>query len=302
MSLEIRWIEDLITLEQQRSISKAAEKRYVSQSAFTRRIQQLEQALGYPILSRNTKYLEFTEAGQILLSTAKHIETQLQDTLALIHNLNLTKDITIRFAVVHSLTSHFFSDFIHLFPEHLQEFKIELIAANVGEGLKLLKEGACDFLICYIDQYKINEINKEILDYLKLGSTQIVPVSVVNTHGQPKFDIHSHFPLLSYSKNAYLRNLVDQLIVGKLNFRTLYETDHANNLKDFVLQGAGVAWLPQITIQEELDAGKIQILDDQRFKIQQDIFILKNKLNKDHAQQKIWRFLKDLDLGLSVDG
>ncbi|WP_151721450.1 LysR family transcriptional regulator, partial [Acinetobacter ursingii] len=102
MSLEIRWIEDLLTLEQERSISKAAERRFVSQSAFTRRIQHLEQALGFPILDRDSRHLEFTDAGQILLATAKSIANQLEATLALLNNLNRTKEITVRFAVVHS--------------------------------------------------------------------------------------------------------------------------------------------------------------------------------------------------------
>lgn len=296
MSLEIRWIEDLLTLEQERSISKAAERRFVSQPAFTRRIQQLEQTLGFPILVRDSRHLEFTDAGQILLATAKSIEDQLQATLALLNNLNKTKEITIRFAVAHSLTSTFFSNFIHLFPEHLQEFKIELIAANAGEGFKLLKEGACDFLICYTDQNKLNQINKDILDYLKLGEMDIVPVCLVDHYGKAKFDIYKYFPLLAYSKNAHLRNLIDQVIVNKLNYRILYETDHANNLKDFVMQGAGIAWLPSVTIENELLNNKVKVLADNNFNIKQEIFILRNKLNKDTSLQEIWNFLKNTQL------
>jgi len=48
MNLEVRWVEDLLTLERERSISKAAEKRFISQSAFTRRkrwIRKFEQHL-----------------------------------------------------------------------------------------------------------------------------------------------------------------------------------------------------------------------------------------------------------------
>ena len=50
MTLEIRWIEDLLALEKEKSISKAAEIRHVTQSAFTRRIQNIEDTLGFQIL------------------------------------------------------------------------------------------------------------------------------------------------------------------------------------------------------------------------------------------------------------
>ncbi|WP_119026455.1 LysR substrate-binding domain-containing protein [Acinetobacter soli] len=295
MSLEIRWIEDLLTLEQERSFSKAAERRFVSQSAFTRRIQQLEQALGYAILERNSRYMEFTDAGQILLATAKSIEQQLNATLALLNNLNRSNEVTIKFAVVHSLSSTFFSKFLRLFPDYIKDFKIELVAANVGEGFKLLKEGACDFLICYSDENKLKAINSDVLTHLKLGDTEIVPVTLIDEDGNAKYDINHRFPLLSYSKNAYLRNLVDQVISNKLEYRILYETDHANNLKDFVLQGAGIAWLPKITIEEDLLKKKLKIINAREYIIKQQIFIFKNKIRKDDYLKIFWDSLRNIE-------
>ena len=295
MSLEIRWIEDLLTLEQERSFSKAAERRFVSQSAFTRRIQQLEQALGYAILERNSRYMEFTDAGQILLATAKSIEQQLNATLALLNNLNRSNEVTIKFAVVHSLSSTFFSKFLRLFPDYIKDFKIELVAANVGEGFKLLKEGACDFLICYSDETKLKAINSDVLTHLKLGDTEIVPVTLIDEDGNAKYDINHRFPLLSYSKNAYLRNLVDQVISNKLEYRILYETDHTNNLKDFVLQGAGIAWLPKITIEEDLLKKKLKIINAREYIIKQQIFIFKNKIRKDDYLKIFWDSLRNIE-------
>ena len=112
MNLEIRWIEDLLALEQTRSISKAAELRYVSQSAFTRRLQQIEQTLGFQVVERNFRDIQFTESGQILLATAKDIARQLHETITLLHNMDKENNLSIKFAVAHSLTSNFFTNFI----------------------------------------------------------------------------------------------------------------------------------------------------------------------------------------------
>ena len=147
MQLEIRWIEDLLALEQSRSISKAAEIRFVSQSAFTRRLQQIEHSLGFQVVERNFRDIQFTEAGQILLSTAKEIAQQLNETITLLHNMEKENKHSIKFAVAHSLASSFFTNFIQLFPSHLENFKLEIIATNVNEGINLLKEGACDFMM-----------------------------------------------------------------------------------------------------------------------------------------------------------
>ena len=73
MTLEIRWIEDLLALEQEKSISQAAAIRHVTQSAFTRRIQNIESTLGFQILKRHSKNIDFTEAGQVLLRCGSRI-------------------------------------------------------------------------------------------------------------------------------------------------------------------------------------------------------------------------------------
>ncbi|MBL2056620.1 LysR family transcriptional regulator, partial [Klebsiella pneumoniae] len=101
--------------------------------------------------------------------------------------------------------------------------------------------------------------------------TVIVPVSATEPDHSPKHTIQSNFALLAYSKHAYLRKLVDQLIEGKLVYKTLYETDNATNLKELVLQGLGVAWIPKINVEEDLAAGKLVILDQQEYCLAQDI-------------------------------
>lgn len=294
MSLEIKWIEDLIAVERTRSISKAAEIRFVSQSAFTRRLQHIEKSLGFQIIERNFRDIQFTEAGQVLLSTAKDIEKQLNETIQLLHNMGKENNMSIRFAVAHSLASNFFSNFIKLFPSNIENFKLEIIATNVNEGINLLKEGACDFLICYADKNLISSINLKILSYFQIGETDIVPVTILNDQGQPKFDIHQFFPLLTYSPKAYLRILVNELLdTQKLTYRILYETDNANNVKDLVLQGLGIAWLPKLTIKDELIKNQLVICDENMVYKAQQIFILKSNLIHRESISMLWNQLRN---------
>ena len=293
MQLEIRWIEDLLALEESRSISKAAEIRFISQSAFTRRLQHIEQSLGFQVVERNFRDIQFTEAGQILLSTAKEIAQQLNETITLLHNMEKENKLSIKFAVAHSLASSFFTNFIQLFPSHLENFKLEIIATNVNEGINLLKEGACDFMICYADQALISGMNTRILSHLKIGQTDIIPVTAFTPEKQAKFDIYQYFPLITYSSKAYLRVLVNQLLMKhNLKYRVLYETDNANNVKDLVLQGLGIAWLPALTIQHELESGLLQICDDQLIYGNQDIYIFKSNLAHRESISQLWNILK----------
>ncbi|MBO6110972.1 MAG: LysR family transcriptional regulator [Methanobrevibacter sp.] len=75
MTLEIRWIEDLLALEQEKSISQAAEIRHVTQSAFTRRIQNIENALGFQILKRYSKNIDFRSWSSLTSIFKKHTKS-----------------------------------------------------------------------------------------------------------------------------------------------------------------------------------------------------------------------------------
>jgi LysR family transcriptional regulator, hypochlorite-specific transcription factor HypT len=290
MSLEIRWIEDLIAIEHTGSLSRAASLRCVSQPAFSRRIQQLEQQLGFSILERDAKHLTFTEAGLVLMNSAKTIAKQLSETMALLQNMQKENNLSIRFAVAHSLTSQFFSHFLQFFPNNISHFKIEMQATNVFEGMQLLKQGLCDFMLCYADQKLLNNVSKGIFQSIQLGTTDIVPVCLVNAEEQPSFNIHSHFPLISYSPKAYLQQLVSQILQQHgLKAQLLYETDNANNIKDLVLQGRGIAWLPRLTIEYELQHGQLIICDENLSYKHQQIFLLKLDLTQRESIEQLWQ-------------
>lgn len=289
MSIEVRWIEDLLTLDRNKSFSKAAEQRFISQSAFTRRIQHIEEMVGAEILYRDTHHkIEFTEIGKILLSLSKNIETQINEAENLIHNLKISHESVIKFSVAHSLASGFLTSFLKNLPISIQDFKIEIMATNIDEGLSLLKEGTTDFMICYGDKKNDLQIDHNTLSHLKIAETEIVPVIAHFENNPHEFNLNEKFPLLTYSHNAYLRNVVDRLIQGKLKYKILYETDIANNLKELVLHGLGVAWLPKIIIKDEIESGKLKIIGDQSFQHSQDILIFKNKFNSNKEINQLW--------------
>jgi len=292
MSLEIRWIEDLLALERELSISKAAAIRHVTQSAFTRRIQNIEDILGFKVLNRYNKNIEFTDAGQILLGSSKSIQTQLNTTLRYLEKNMSNDELAIKFAISHSLTTQFFPKFIHALTETIDELKIEIIASNVEQGLGLLKDGSCDFLICYCDQKIIKKLGHDLFTFKKVFSVEILPVTI-NDSRYKSHQLEQHFSLLSYSKQAYLKECVDNLIINKLNYRTLYETDNAVDLKGLVLQGLGVAWLPRLLIENELKEGILRLFNTTQYNFFQDIYLIRNKINSSKKTDYIWSFLNN---------
>ena len=53
--MRLEWIEDILAVAENGSFQMACEKRNVSQPAFSRRIRQIEQALGVTLFDRSTR-------------------------------------------------------------------------------------------------------------------------------------------------------------------------------------------------------------------------------------------------------
>eukprot|EP01133_Synstelium_polycarpum_P030145 gene30145-37224_t len=62
--MELKWLEDFLSLSQHYSFSRAANDRHITQSALSRRIKQLEDWVGMPLIDRSTNPIRLTAAGQ----------------------------------------------------------------------------------------------------------------------------------------------------------------------------------------------------------------------------------------------
>ena len=64
--MRLEWIRDLLAVMEGGSLARAAERRFVTQSAFTRRIRLIEDSLGAELFDRSRKPLEMLASVRAL--------------------------------------------------------------------------------------------------------------------------------------------------------------------------------------------------------------------------------------------
>ncbi len=82
--MELKWLEDLLVLLEEGSISRAAARRHVTQPAYSRRIRQLEQWLGVELVDRSTKPIRIRSADMGIAWLAEEITRQELDDQRLV--------------------------------------------------------------------------------------------------------------------------------------------------------------------------------------------------------------------------
>lgn len=83
--LETSMLQVLIALSQNENISKAAEELNITQSAVSQTLKNLENKLGFPVITRQGKSVNLTDRGHRLAKVAKQYVRRIQETIEQIH-------------------------------------------------------------------------------------------------------------------------------------------------------------------------------------------------------------------------
>ena len=110
--MELKWLEDFLSLAETGSFSRSAEQRHVSQPAFSRRIRALEAWLGAPLVDRNAYPTQLTAAGEAFKGPAADLISRLHSARALARGLQPVAGGVLAFAVPHTLAFAFFPAFV----------------------------------------------------------------------------------------------------------------------------------------------------------------------------------------------
>lgn len=117
----LRDIPLFVAIARLKSFTQAAEYLGVGISTLSRRISQLEQALGVPVLYRNTRKVELTEVGKALLERCEFILTETDSAWeSIVHNMNKASGqvrISMPEDCYHSLLKGALSAFASAWPE-----------------------------------------------------------------------------------------------------------------------------------------------------------------------------------------
>lgn len=304
MNLESKWLEDFSALASTRSFSQAAERRFVTQPAFSRRIRSLEAALGLTLVNRSRTPIELTEAGQLFLVTARTVVDQLSEVLRHLHHLEGGQGEVIQVAAAHSLASGFFPRWVAQLRNDGLNIATRLVATNVGDAVHALREGGCDLMLAFYDPDAALQMDAEIFPSLHMGTTEMLPVCGVGADGAPLFDLEGEgsVPLLAYSAGAFLGRSVSLLLRQRnLRYTTVYETAMADSLKSMALEGMGIAWVPRLSMRGDLERGELAICGSSQWHVPLEIRLYRCALVRKANVRLLWRKLEGVGLGGAVD-
>lgn len=139
--MNLTQIEYFIHICESGSITKAADRLFITQSALSQQLSHLEQELGIPLFIRNGNRIALTEAGKVFLSRARNMLLEYHNSISEMKIANESNELTLVVTKAKSFItlSYLLPGFMSRHPEiqvHIREvdsYEVEGCLLN-GEG------------------------------------------------------------------------------------------------------------------------------------------------------------------------
>lgn len=296
--MEVKWLEDFLSLANTASFSRSAAERHVTQSAFSRRIRQLEDWVGLPLIDRATYPVRLTAAGESFRGTAQEL---LQDLLRARDNLREKQGLranTLTFAALHTLSLTFFPQWLRRIEPRFGGLRTRVSADNNGIDslVTSLREGGSDFLLMYSHSAVPVFIGDSDITHRRLGDERVIPVSAPDASGRP---LHRIAPgaaprHLAYGAGAFFSHALADLFARRpLERITIHENTMSEGLKAMALAGWGLAWIPESIVRLDLAGGQLVRAADPSWDLTVDIRLYRSLSNSRPVVEQFWRIISE---------
>ena len=292
--MELKWLEDVLSLSSTLSFSRAARERNVTQSALSRRVKQLEDWLGSPLFDRSSYPIRLTEAGRTFLPRAQEILRQVQGARQELRQQHEDAAETLIFSTLNTLSLTYFPGLIRRMEETLGPLKTRFCEqrSSFDGNVALLDRGECDFLLTYAHESVPPELDPELFTYRRLGTERAIPVSIPGESGEPLHAFRSGetpVRLLSYGSSTFFARRLALLFAERPTpLVTVYENPMSVGLKAMVLAGRGVAWVPESLVVEELRSGQLVPAADTSWYVSAEIRLYRARQQSRLPVEQFW--------------
>ena len=229
------------------NISKAAEKLFVSQSAVSQAIMQLENKLGGKLFNRGVRGVRLTAEGDVLFSRIDGAISVIENAREKFAEMKELNSGEIRIGASDTICSLFLLPVLEKFKNKHPDIRISVTNRITQESIELLKSAAVD--IAFVNLPIENDGSLDVKPVMTIHDCFVVGGKYMPLADKTmKLGDLKKYPLLTLEKASNSRRQMDKFLLEKgIEIQPAIELGSLALLSGFAKIGLGVA----ATIREE---------------------------------------------------
>ena len=268
--MDHREMEYLIAIAQEKNLSKAAERLYVSQPALSRFLLKLEDQVGMPLFERKKRQLIPTAAGELYLDTARkmlQLEQELEQRMKKLQGCAHGK---LSIGITPGRGRTVLPRVLPAFQQAYPDYELSILEDDVQTLEQALASGAIE--ICFFTISERDRLAQSRFRCKLICQEEIILCAPKNGHYEllAKEEPGRRYPWidLKYLENDCFLLLKKQMRLGQLTVKIL--EDHSISPKivelssidtalELVAQQYGVAFASNFRIEEHASADRLRL-------------------------------------------
>jgi DNA-binding transcriptional LysR family regulator len=247
MNFDLSDLRAFVSVADLASFRAAAEALHVSQPALSRRVDKLEQALGFRLFERTTRKVELNAMGRAFLPRARHVLGELESALLGMVDLSARIYGLVTVACIPSAVDNFVAGVVRDFHQRYPGIRVRLLDQSATEILMSVARTEADFGITYLGSHEPDlEFEQLVVEPFVLACRSDHPLAKQQQVRWSELANHECVVLAPGSGN---RLLIDQgLAHSKVHPLWTCEVQHVPAQLSLIEAGVGVGAVPKLAL------------------------------------------------------
>lgn len=293
--MNLMLLEDFLELARELNFSRAAENRNMTQPAFSRRIKSLENTLQTPLVSRTTRHVVLTPAGEAFQPRAATIVRLVTDARLVALEAAGRARRSLNLAATHALSYTFVPSWLMQVAGPAEVGTLNMVSDTLLQCTLLMQRGEVSFFICHKGLESTQNLPDTQFRFHRIGSDRLIPLCAPGKDGRPLWtlgDSKAEVPFISYASASGLHAILEShwATYGRPSIRPAMSSVLASTNLEMAKEGQGVAYLPMSLANTELDRGLlVRAYADERQEIPVQVVIYRPRSRLSRHCEDFWK-------------
>lgn len=292
MTMDLSQLEIFLSIAEEKSFSRAAEKMLRTQPAISIAIKRLEEELGETLFDRSSKNGSLTEAGRVLLSYAQRMINLREEAREAVGELRGMFRGRLTIGANESTSLYLLPPLLMEYRKRFPNIKIEVFR-NISEKIPLeVSERNLDFGFLSYDPMHPNlqslEVHRDELVLVVPPKHRLAKQNqiAVKDLGEEQFVAHN-------VRTPARTKIFELFAQHKTPLNICLELATLETIKEFVLLDVGIAILPRLAVEAEIKAGKLAEVQVKGMKIEKTLrLVYRRETSLSHAAKSFLEIVK----------
>lgn len=260
--MRLEWLEDILAIAETGSFSGAAERRRLTQSAFSRRIKQIEDYVGVELFDRSRKPIRLQPTTMAQSEQIQQLSSGLRRLLVDLRRGERMASNKVVIACQHSLTAARIPSILQKLPFQRDGIHIRLRSANLDECSGLLLSRQADVAIVYRLPDEPDGFSADYLEVIAIGTDRLIPVfNAPLLRSLEKAPDREDIPYVAYPADVFFGRVMEHRVLPFLDpgahFTPKVETALTLAAVEMAAAGICVAWVPESLALDRIAMGRL---------------------------------------------